>query len=221
MSDRLIAIGDIHGCIAALDALLESISPDASDTIVTLGDYIDRGPDSKAVIDRLIDLKSRCRLIPLIGNHEEMMLDVIENREPPYRWLQFGGVQTLDSYGFAGDMSVIPETHLQFFSELLDYYESSDHFFVHANYEAGLQLQDQSIDYLRWLKIDDELPPPHFSGRKAVVGHTHSRDAEIVEFPHLICLDTYCYGGGWLTAMDLMAGQVWQSDIGGNLRTNP
>jgi len=72
MNPRTIAIGDIHGCSAALDALLEAFQPSSEDTIVTLGDYINRGPDSRGVIDKLIELKDRCRLVPLRGNHEEM-----------------------------------------------------------------------------------------------------------------------------------------------------
>ena len=78
--ERLIAIGDIHGCLTALDTLLDAIAPTSSDIIVTLGDYVDRGPDSRGVIDRLIELGRQTRLIGLLGNHEEMMLDVIRAR---------------------------------------------------------------------------------------------------------------------------------------------
>ncbi|MEZ6080055.1 MAG: metallophosphoesterase family protein [Pirellulaceae bacterium] len=102
MSGRLIAIGDIHGCTQALDTILATIGLESDDTFVTLGDYVDRGPDSKGVIDRLIALRSQCNLVPLFGNHEEMMLDVVRDGQPPYRWLQYGGVETLDSYRFAG-----------------------------------------------------------------------------------------------------------------------
>ncbi len=111
MGGRLIAIGDIHGCSLALDALIDAIQPQAEDIIVTLGDYVDRGNDSKGVIDRLIELSSRCHLKPIYGNHEEMMLEVVRDNQPPFRWLQFGGVETLDSYGFCGDMAVIPPAH--------------------------------------------------------------------------------------------------------------
>jgi hypothetical protein len=74
MKSRTIAIGVIHGCSAALDALLEAIGPRPDDIIVTLGDYINRGPDSRGVLDRLIDLIRRCRLVPLLGNHDQMLL---------------------------------------------------------------------------------------------------------------------------------------------------
>lgn len=215
---RIIAIGDIHGCSQALDALLDVIQPQADDTIVTLGDYVDRGPDSKGVIDRLIDLGSRCRLKCLQGNHEEMMLDVVYDRQPPFRWLQFGGVETLDSYRFCGDMSVISEAHRRFFESMLDYYETERFFFVHANYNPRLPLDQQTVHSLRWQKLTEVVPEPHACGKVAVVGHTHDRAGEIFNVGHLVCLDTYCYGGGWLTAMEMETGQVWQSDAAGRLR---
>ena len=79
-NDRIIAIGDIHGCSTALDAILRLVEPGPEDTVVTLGDYIDRGPDSKGVLDLLLRLKSRCHLVPLMGNHEEIMLDARQSR---------------------------------------------------------------------------------------------------------------------------------------------
>src|SRR5438128_342790 len=79
MSGRTIAVGDVHGCKAALDALLAAIEPEPADTLVTLGDYVDRGPDSRGVLDRLIGLAGRCRLVPLMGNHEEALLDALRD----------------------------------------------------------------------------------------------------------------------------------------------
>ncbi len=218
MSGRLIAIGDIHGCIAALDAILTAISVQADDTLVTLGDYVDRGPDSKGVIDRLISTGTQCNLVPLLGNHEEMMLDVVRDGQPPYRWLQYGGVETLDSYRFAGDMDVISSEHRDFFASLLDYYETDEHFFVHANYDPHLPLAEQPRQLLRWQKLTDSTPAPHCSGKRAVVGHTHDQGGEIFDIGHLICLDTYCYGGGWLTALEVNSGEIWQSNKAGELR---
>ena len=82
MNSRTIAIGDIHGCSAALDALLKTIRPRPEDRIVTLGDYINRGPDSRGVIERLIELKDRCRLVPLLGNHDQMLLEARSGISP-------------------------------------------------------------------------------------------------------------------------------------------
>ena len=78
MAARTIAIGDIHGCSAALATLIDAIAPGGDDTIVALGDYIDRGPDSRGVLERLIALGARSRLVPILGDHEEMLLDAIE-----------------------------------------------------------------------------------------------------------------------------------------------
>jgi serine/threonine protein phosphatase 1 len=218
MSGRLIAIGDIHGCRAALEALWKEIAPKPQDTIVTLGDYVDRGPDSKGVIDCLIQYSQECHLVCIQGNHEEMMLDVIREKQPPYRWLQYGGVDTLDSYRFCGDLRVIPESHHAFFNGLVDYHETDDFLFIHANYDPKLTMDKQGIHLLRWIKLSEVTPKPHFSGKRAILGHTHDRDGEIFDVGHLVCIDTYCYGGGWLTAMDVRSGQIWQADHSGQLR---
>ena len=97
MSARLIAIGDIHGCKLALDRLLDTINPSPRDTVVTVRDYPDRGPDSRGVIDRPIQLGKETRHIALLGNHEEMMLGVVRKEMPHDMWLRHGGVETLDS----------------------------------------------------------------------------------------------------------------------------
>src|SRR5580698_10046109 len=100
MAGRTIAIGDIHGCSKALGALIDAIAPRAEDAIVTLGDYIDRGSDSRGVLDKLITLAGHCRLIPLLGNHEEKLLDALHSTENLRSWLTCGGADTLRSYGW-------------------------------------------------------------------------------------------------------------------------
>ena len=111
---RTIALGDIHGCLAALGTLLEIVGPRPDDTIVTLGDYVDRGPDSRGVIDKLLDLRSQCRLIPLMGNHDEMFLDICTGRKELFdQWLLFGGDATVASYDGRVPEGV-PEDHLEF-----------------------------------------------------------------------------------------------------------
>ena len=82
MPNRTIAIGDIHGCADALYALLEVVDPGRDDLVVTLGDYVDRGPNTRGVINQLIELSRRCEYIALIGNHEAMMLDAIRSNHP-------------------------------------------------------------------------------------------------------------------------------------------
>jgi serine/threonine protein phosphatase 1 len=97
---RTIAIGDIHGCAAALDALIEAVVPRPEDIVITLGDYVDREPNVPSVLDRLLALEKRCRLIPLLGNHEQMMLWICDGRrELLSDWRLAGGEVTLASYG--------------------------------------------------------------------------------------------------------------------------
>lgn len=221
MSERVIAIGDIHGCLKALTSLVDAINPSSTDTIVTLGDYVDRGPDSKGVIDYLIELRSRCKVASLLGNHEQMMMEVLSGHQEPYGWLRHGGVDTLESYGFCGDLSIVPEAHRDFLDGLLDYFETDSHFFVHANYAANLPLDSQPDELLRWVKLTELLPDPHFSGKRAIVGHTHNRGGEVVDLPHLVCIDTFCYGGFWLTALDVESGAILQSNQQGTIRSLP
>jgi serine/threonine protein phosphatase 1 len=113
-SGRTIAIGDIHGCSTALHALIAEIDPRPEDTIVTLGDYIDWGPDSRGVIDLLIGLSRRCRLLPLLGNHKEMLLAALESGSELRYWPMFGGEETLNSYEYDGGAEMIPEAHVRF-----------------------------------------------------------------------------------------------------------
>ncbi|MEM7396716.1 MAG: metallophosphoesterase family protein, partial [Verrucomicrobiota bacterium] len=130
MMGRTIAIGDIHGCNDALQAVLAAIEPTPDDIIVTLGDYIDRGPDSFGVVETLLQLGEQCQLIPLIGNHEAMLLMAMEDPAQFDFWLQCGGDETVKSYG--GEFTDIPPTHIEFYRNLELYAEIEDHFFVHA-----------------------------------------------------------------------------------------
>jgi serine/threonine protein phosphatase 1 len=217
MPGRTIAIGDIHGCSAALDALLAVMRPCVEDTIVTLGDYINRGPDSKGVIDRLIALGSRCRLVPILGNHDQMLLDVRSGKHPLYWLLDMGGTATLDSYGPGRDLSLIPVEHFDFLASCRDYHETDTHIFLHANYYPDLSMAEQPAGMLRWESLRETTPGPHESGKIVIAGHTSQKSGDILDLGHLKCIDTYCHGGGWLTAMDPRSERVWQSDRGGRV----
>lgn len=210
MSGRLIAIGDIHGCLAALEAVLAGIAPRPEDTIVTLGDYVDRGMHSREVIERLLELRRQCRLVPILGNHDEMLLSLVDGGEGLLDWLSFGGTTTLYSYGCQTPRE-IPEEHLRFLRDCVDYHESDEHFFVHGSYVPDLPLDAQWGAVLRWESVRHDPPGPHRSGKKAIVGHTSQKDGRILNLGHLVCIDTYCYGGGLLTAMDVHTGQIWQA----------
>jgi serine/threonine protein phosphatase 1 len=218
MTPRTIAIGDIHGCSAALDALLEAIQPRPEDCIVTMGDYINRGPDSRGVIERLIELKTRCCLVPLLGNHEEMLLEALADSYPLDYFLGVGGDATLDSYGPNRVLSLIPDDHLRFLQGCLDYHEAKSHIFAHASYESDLPMGEQTTLVLRWEPLGNSVPKPHVSGKTVIVGHTPQKSGEILDHGHVKCIDTYCYGGGWLTALDVQTGEIWQADLEANMR---
>jgi serine/threonine protein phosphatase 1 len=220
---RVLAIGDIHGCLVSLDALLAAVAPRPDDLIVALGDYVDRGPDSRGVLDRMIDLRSIGRLIALRGNHEAMMIgarDAWFDEGPT--WLACGGRQTLLSYGAAeptfDDLERVPAAHWYFLeSDCRDWYETPTHIFVHANAYPDMALEDQPTFILHWEKFEDF--GPHQSGKVMVCGHTRQPGGVPLNLGHAICLDTGAYAGGWLTCLDCDSGQFWQANESGAVRT--
>jgi Calcineurin-like phosphoesterase len=216
---RTIAIGDIHGCLAALCAILDVIRPMPDDLIVTLGDYVDRGPDSRGVLDRLVELAGQCRLVPIMGNHDDMFLQAIDGHHVT-TLLGFGGTATLASYGGSEpeDLRLIPAEHIRFLRGCVDFHETESYIFVHGSYVANLAMSDQPELALRWESLRDDVPPPHFSGKTVIAGHTSQRSGEILDMGHIKCIDTCCYGGGWLTALEVNTGQVWQANREGRLR---
>jgi serine/threonine protein phosphatase 1 len=216
MPGRIIAIGDVHGYAAALAAVLEAIQPQAEDTLVALGDYVDRGPDTPGVIDQLIALADRCRLVPLLGNHDEMVLELHHGGEGLDEWLDWGGRETLLAYD-CDHPREIPIEHIEFLEDCVTYHETERHLFVHATYDPELPLDCQPPQLLRWASIRSNPPGPHRSGKIAIVGHTVQRDGRILDLGHLICIDTGVYSGGWLTAMDVATRKVWQADADGKL----
>lgn len=219
MPARTIAIGDIHGCNRALVELLRAISPQSDDMIIALGDYVDRGPESPAVIDTLIQQSSQCHLVPLMGNHEIMMLTALEDRSQMGFWLENGGAQTLASYGADPDaVGEIPDAHVHFMEGCRPYVETDGHLFLHANYAANLPLDRQPEYVTFWEHLTTHVPDRHVSGKVAVVGHTPQYNGEILDLGHIICIDTFCVGGGWLTALDIATGQTWQVDRDGRRR---
>ena len=213
---RTIAIGDIHGCAVALSRLLQEVAPQKSDTIVGIGDYVDRGLDSNGVIEILIGLVSECHLVPLIGNHELMMFTGLRNRQDFDFWVHHGGSQTLASYG--GKAENIPQHHMTFLSHCLKFYETDSHLFVHANYVPEIPLEQQPDQIIFWEHVTDQVPQPHRSGKTAVVGHTPQMDGDVRNFGHLQIIDTFCYGDGWLSALDVDTGKVWQTNNQGDFR---
>lgn len=217
MASRTLAIGDIHGCLAAFDALLALLAPTGADTVVVLGDCVDRGPDSRGVIARVRELATSTTVIPILGNHEEMMLAAAGRDSGDLEWLDCGGASTLASYGLH-DPAKLPAADLDFIRTWRDWYETDDYFFAHGNYEASLPLADQLWHELRWRPLRWHLPGWHVSGKRAVLGHSAQKNGEVLDLDQLLCIDTYCHGGGWLTAFCAETGQIWQVNSQGQRR---
>lgn len=214
---RVLAIGDIHGCLGPLDELLAWVNPTADDVLITLGDYVDRGPDTRGVLDRLIELKQRRPVVCLRGNHEIMMLDAWRGgRSERKMWLSVGGVQTLGSYGDgagkSGTFEDVPPEHWNFLqNELVDYHESELFIFVHAGVTYSDPLNEQSDSALFWEFLGNQMM--HYSGKTVICGHTSQKSGDPKVVPGAVCIDTYVHGGGWLTCLDAISGRYWQVDM--------
>ncbi len=214
MLPRTIAIGDIHGHSEALAAVINALDLRQDDTIVLLGDYVDRGPDSRGALEQVIELGERCHAVPLMGNHEEMMLGAREGRDDLRFWLRCGGDATLKSYSGDQDVRRIPAEHFRFLKNLPHYFETDTHFFIHANYAPNWPLEQHDSKTALWLPLTD-LPGPHYSGKIAVVGHTPQMGGKVLDLGYLKCVDTGCGYGGVLSALEVNTGIVWQVDENG------
>jgi serine/threonine protein phosphatase 1 len=151
MGARVIAIGDIHGCLAALRGLLRELAPTCDDTLITLGDYVSRGPDGRGVLDELAGLKGRCNLVPLLGNHEEMLLSNRAARTA------VPGYPLRDP---ESQFEYFDDRHFEWLQACPLYYETEHHFFVHANYQPQVDLAAQDRYTLLWLSLHQSMPKP-------------------------------------------------------------
>lgn len=223
----LYAVGDIHGRRDKLDALIDALPLVAGDRFVFLGDYVDRGPDSRGVVDRLLSLRERHPCTFLLGNHESMFLDFLGWRGRRYfggdAFLANGGDRTLASYGYfesdAPDAKSfeLPPDHRDFYRALQLHHREGDYLFVHAG--IGLdQLQENDLDYaLRRTRTEDLLwnrtmaDQPHRLGVTVVYGHTPGPDLKVRwNVPFSIGIDTGAVYGGALTALRLPDETVYQ-----------
>lgn len=215
MSERLFAIGDVHGCSNALTTILNEISLSYDDTVVFLGDVVDRGPNSKLVIDTILGLSDVCKVIFITGNHEEMMRNVISGQGPVNRWLGSGGQETADSYG--GSLENVPPEHIRFLVSGLAYWESETEIFVHGTLESEVSMSVQTSDFLRWKHIGG-MEAPHVSGKRVICGHTAQKDGVPLVYEGWVCIDTYAYGGKWLSCLDVETDEVTQASQDGEVR---
>ena len=211
---RLIAIGDIHGHALALRGLLSTIQPSHEDVIVTLGDYVNRGPDSKGVIDCLLELSEQSHLIPILGNHDEMLLDARKDRYAYDRFMFSGGDRTILSYG-STSIEAIPESHWAFLKSCRDSHVTESFAFTHANFCRCTPFAHQLSSILRWTGIDELEICSHASGKIAIVGHSAGED--IRDFETCVCIDTGCGFGGLLTAYEPATRKRWQVTESGDI----
>ncbi len=217
---RTLAIGDIHGMSGALDALMEAAAPTPDDVLIFMGDYVDRGPDSKGVLDRLIAWSQRLQMVCLRGNHELMMTAARHGRDDLRMWLSVGGAQALASYGSGGRATLadVPPEHWTFLEERCgDYFETDSHIFVHANLHPDVELADQPDSMLFWEFLNTSID--HVSGKTVICGHTSQRSGVPLVWKNTVCIDTHAYGGGWLTCLDVDTRKYWQADALGRVRT--
>jgi serine/threonine protein phosphatase 1 len=216
---RSLAIGDIHGCNTALLQLLDHVQPSAADQVVFLGDYIERGPGSRQVIDSLLELRNRCSPVFLRGNHEVMILDAKEDPFKANLWQSYGGLEALVSYGaeFRQDWAAaIPNSHWKFLEKTVRFFETPDIIFVHACLAPHLEMQDQP-DWLLFWEFFDRIQP-HKSGKRVICGHSLQRSGMINNAGFAICIDTGPAVGGWLTCLDVHSGEYWQANEKGITR---
>jgi serine/threonine protein phosphatase 1 len=201
---KFFAVGDIHGCFHKLRALMEKIPIDLErDTLIFIGDYIDRGPNSIEVVDFLLDLKKRYPgIIFLKGNHEDM-LEKYLNGTDRVTYLFNGGQRTLDSYlnkPNSSGMHPIPAEHLEFFRSLRLYYETTDYIFVHAGLRPRVPLESQNSEDLLWIR-DKFIDSKYDFGKRVIFGHTPL--AKPLVEPNKIGIDTGSVYGNALTCVQL------------------
>jgi serine/threonine protein phosphatase 1 len=203
--ERIFAIGDIHGCLDKLVSLMETVDVDLSrDTLVFMGDYIDRGPHSREVVDYLLDLKARSdKVIFLKGNHEEMLEDYV-NGTNSLMFVANGGEATILSYRKSGGQQeeMIPEAHMAFFQNLQNFYETKDYFFVHAGLRPGVAIKDQVAWDMLWIR-DQFIYTEYDFGKRIIFAHTPFREPLVME--NKIGIDTGAVYGNKLTCVELPA----------------
>ena len=203
-SDKIFVVGDIHGCLGMLNRLLEKIPwRPGKDTLIFVGDYIDRGKDPKKVVDRIVGLQKNFPHIHCLkGNHEGMLLDYLHgvNRD---LYLANQGYTTLRSYstvsGGSAEDGILPE-HREFFRSLKPYLEICDYYFVHAGFRPKTAVHCQSEEDLLWIR-EPFISSSYDFGKKVIFGHTPFAEPLIMK--NKIGIDTGAVYGNKLTCIEL------------------
>jgi len=213
---KIFAIGDIHGCLEKLEELMSGIDIDSrNDTLVFIGDYIDRGRFSKEVVDYILQLQSKYKnLVCLLGNHERMFLNYLEGVDEDM-YLVNGGINTLHSYEiFLYDdiekrKSKVPADHQTFFKSLLPYYEEGIYIFVHAGLNPDVPLAEQGMYDLLWVRYEF-IESEKDIGKIVVFGHTPVGEKPLIR-KNKIGIDTGAVYGGKLTCVELPDVKIYQA----------
>ena len=189
-----IAIGDIHGMYNLLLELIVQLP--AAGTLVFLGDYVDRGLDSKWVVARLMALEQQRECVFLRGNHEAMLLEAMEgDKRAEEMWFANGGLATIESYGFH-----LPEQHMEFLRATRPYYETDDYIFVHGGLLPEKTPEEMAPDDFWWIR-DPFLSSTYDWGKLVIHGHTPTMRGKPDVHPNRINIDTGAVYGGPLTAL--------------------
>lgn len=217
---RILAISDIHGELDLFNELLEKVSYDASnDQLILLGDYVDRGPDSKGVLERVVELNQQGAIV-LRGNHDQMMLEAARGETGAAgNWLRNGALSTLQSYDSSIEGMKLPVTelfweHVEFLKETKFYYETDGYLFVHAGVQSGVPVEGTDPYVLMWIR--DEFHRGYAGDKKIVFGHTPtfnlrgSNDTSVYFGDNrIIGIDGGAVYGGQLNCLELPGEQVY------------
>jgi serine/threonine protein phosphatase 1 len=218
---RLLAIGDVHGHLSALRQLLDLIRPSGTDQIIFLGDYADKGPNVKGVIDYLIELAAQYDVVFLRGNHDQMMIDAHDDPAKVAVWECLGGESPLASYGpgtLAESLKLVPSAHWAFLKNVCrNFYEKDEYIFVHGGIRSPVAPSDEDPERLLWTTLS--LAEPHHSGRTVICGHSAQKGGNIADLGHTICIDTGITHGAWLTCLALGSHEYWQLSEEGKSRS--
>ncbi|PKL85470.1 MAG: serine/threonine protein phosphatase [Ignavibacteriae bacterium HGW-Ignavibacteriae-1] len=217
---RTIVIGDVHGCSNTLDKLLDDVCEiSKADTLIFLGDYIDRGPNSKAVVDRILNLrKAGYEVITLKGNHEQMLIDAINQPKSLRNWLRNGAQSTLDDFEIMSS-GFLDDEYLDFFLNLKMFHLTDDFAITHAGFNFDIKNPYSDFHAMLWSR-PSKINREKIGDRRMLVGHTPTPISAIKESLHndIIRLDGGCVYHrqvkdlGYLCAFDLISKELFYTE---------
>ncbi len=217
---RILAISDIHGELELFNELLEKVNYNPSrDQLILLGDYIDRGPDSKGVLNRVMELKDNGAIV-LRGNHDEMMVNSVDGvLGAKERWERNKGLATLQGYDSTLNIMTNPRTkefttHVNFIRSLDYYYETDNYIFVHAGVEPGVSMTSADTHKLVWIR--EEFYEKYTGAKTIIFGHTPTHllwgERKLDVFfgeNNIIGIDGGAAYGGQLNCLELPSKKVY------------